>query len=87
MEEFKIDIRSHFEQELVLKKNIFQVEETLETLGFTLFKAMNEKKRAKTKSEKQSLDQKIGNYRENMNDLKQKKDDLLLTYTTKLTKR
>ena len=49
VERFKMEIRNHFESELELKKDIFKVEEQMETLGFTLFKAMKERKKVNGK--------------------------------------
>jgi len=48
----KIRIRSHFESELYLKKNVFVLEENMEQIGFSLFKALNEKKKSESKSER-----------------------------------
>jgi hypothetical protein len=38
---------SHFETELDMKKRVFETEEALESIGFNLFKALNQKKNPK----------------------------------------
>jgi len=37
----KIEVRSHFEKEIELKKRIFELEEIIENTGFNLFKLLN----------------------------------------------
>ena len=59
----------------------------METLGFTLFKAMKERKKAGSKQEKQRLGSKIENYRSGMQELKEKKDRLLDDYAEKKSQR
>ena len=72
-----MDIRSHFEGEIGLKKKIFEVEESIDTLGFTMFKAMNEQKKLTSNKDKQLMEEKIEKYRDAMNDLRTKKDEIL----------
>jgi len=59
-----VKIRSHFESELYLKKNIFVLEENMEQIGFTIFKAMNDRKKSDSKQEKSKLDKRIKSLKE-----------------------